>query len=681
MPVRAVNTPDSIFHALPETDAVPNGEALDSLIAGVAAAPPGQDPEDWLALLGVPTETLTPTIKARLVERLEAERARLERAQNVTPDRRQRLEALRETLRRRRLSGFVVPKTDAHQSEYLPVCAERLAWLTGFTGTAGTAVVLRDRAVLFVDGRYVLQAEKQVDPRVFEVCHVTGGSMAEWIAHHIDAGSRLGFDPWLQSIRQVETLREACARCQARLVPVDTNPIDAIWFDRPPPPVAPAFSHDIAFAGQSVRDKLRHAAAALTEAGDDATVLTATDSIAWLLNIRGGDVPFAPLLLAFAFVYADATAALFVDPRKMSDTVRARLTPCVTIAPATAFGAAIDRLGGHHGQVRLDRDTAPEAVAVRLRKAGARLRFDIDPCLRLKAQKNPIELAGIRAAHERDGAALCRFLAWLSANGGRGVTEMAAAERLAAFRSDNLHYRGPSFPTIAGAGTNGAIVHYRVDVGSNRTLEPGSLFLVDSGGQYLDGTTDVTRTVPIGTPSAEMRTRFTLVLKGHIAIATARFPHGTTGSQLDVLARRALWAEGLDYDHGTGHGVGHFLCVHEGPHRISKLPSRVALEPGMVVSNEPGFYQTESYGIRIENLVVVVAPGDQHGSGGRGGFLEFETLTLAPIDQALIDPSLLDPDERRWLDRYHARVREVIAPLVDPSTRDWLYVATRPLPA
>jgi Xaa-Pro aminopeptidase len=592
-----------------------------------------------------------------------------------------RLAALRAELRRRRLAGMVVPKTDEHQSEYLPARSERLAWLTGFTGTAGTAVVLRDCAALFVDGRYTLQAATQVESSLYEVCHVTGDTMANWIAGHLGKGARLGYDPWLHSQRQADLLRAACGRCGARLVALEENPIDAIWTDRPPAPVAPVFSHGEAFAGIRAEDKLGHVATLLRDGGDDAVVLTATDSIAWLLNLRGGDVPYAPLFMAFALVHADATAEVFVDRRKLLAEVRRRLGNTVTFSPAEDFAAALDRLGVAKRQVRVDPERAPEAVIARLRKAGARLHLDPDPCLLPKARKNAVELAGIRAAHRRDGVALCRFLAWLAAEAPKGrVTELDAADRLAAFRSDGAFYRGDSFPTIAGAAANGAIVHYRADLASNRTLEPGSLFLLDSGGQYLDGTTDVTRTVAIGQPTEEMRSRFTLVLKGHIAIARARFPRGTLGSQLDVLARRALWAEGLDYDHGTGHGVGHYLCVHEGPQGISKLPSRAPLEPGMIVSNEPGYYKASSYGIRIENLVAVVAPTDGGPcGGGESGFLGFETLTLAPIDRILIDPALLDGDEIRWLDDYHREVRDALAGDVDPVTRDWLEAATRPL--
>ncbi|HSO43392.1 MAG TPA: M24B family metallopeptidase, partial [Rhodospirillales bacterium] len=593
---------------LREVGSTLDAEALDDLIAGVAAAPPGVDPHGWLALVAdVPAEEVPAALKQGLGERLAAQR-RGPGAGSSSLGAADRLAALRRELRRRRLAGLVVPKTDEHQSEYLPARSERLAWLTGFTGTAGTAVVLRDRAALFVDGRYTLQAATQVEGGLYEVCNVTGDTMANWIAAHLGKGVRLGFDPWLQSQRQADALRAACGRCGGRLVAVQDNPIDVIWQDRPPPPIAPIFSHGEAFAGVRAEDKLGNIADLLRDAGDDAAVLTATDSIAWLLNLRGGDVPYAPLFMAFAVVYADATAEVFLDPRKLLAEVRRRLGNAVTFSPADAFVAAIDRLGAERRQVRVDPDRAPEAVLTRLRKAGARARADADPCLLPKARKNAVELAGIRAAHRRDGVALCRFFAWLAAEAPkRRITELDAAERLAAFRSDGAFYRGDSFPTIAGAAANGAIVHYRADLASNRRLELGSLFLLDSGGQYLDGTTDVTRTIVIGEPTGEMRSRFTLVLKGHVAIATARFPRGTLGSQLDVFARRALWAEGLDYEHGTGHGVGHYLCVHEGPQGISKLTSRAPLEPGMVVSNEPGYYKPAHYGIRIENLVTVVA--------------------------------------------------------------------------
>ncbi len=657
-----------------------SAEALDELIAGVAAAPAPLDPDGWMVLLGdaVDPRRIPGPIKARLSERLAAAR---EGSTPVPPaSAAAKLDALRGELRRRRLAGMVVPKTDEHQSEYLAARAERLAWLTGFTGSAGTAIVLRQRAAVFVDGRYSLQASAQVDPALYEVHRVSGDTMTGWIAAHVGDSARLGYDPWLQSSAQVDALRAASERVGARLTSFADNPIDAIWGDRPAPPLAPVVSHDVAFAGVSAEDKHRRITEILREARQDAAVLAAPDSICWLLNLRGGDVAFAPLMLAFAIVHAEGPVEVFVDPRKPVSEVRARLASLARFSPPEAFTAALDGLGAARKHVRVDPDNAPEAVAARLRRTGAKVSLAADPCLLPKAVKNDVELAGIREAHRRDGAALCRFLAWLAGEAAKGgITELSAGARLAALRGEGAHYRGPSFPTIAGAAANGAIVHYRADAASNRPLATGSLFLLDSGGQYLDGTTDVTRTVAIGEPTAEMRQRFTLVLKGHIAIATARFPRGTTGSQLDVLARRALWADGLDYDHGTGHGVGHYLCVHEGPQRISKMPSRVALEPGMVVSNEPGFYQAAAYGIRIENLVAV-APLGAEGEGGDGsGFLGFETLTLAPIDRTLIDATLLDASERAWLDAYHAWAAKTLAPLVDADVAAWLGAATRPI--
>lgn len=658
-----------------------SAEALEALIAGVAAAPAAHETDGWMVLLGdgVDPRLIPPLIKARLNERVAV--AREGSAPAATAAAAEKLDALRGEMRRRRLAGMVVPKTDEHQSEYLAARAERLAWLTGFTGSAGTAVVLRRRAALFVDGRYSLQAAAQVDPALFEVHRVGGDTMSEWIAANAGVGTRLGYDPWLHSSSQADVLRAACERGEARLVTVADNPIDAIWTDRPPPPLAPVVGHDETFAGASAEVKHGQIVAVLSEAKQDAAVIAAPDSICWLLNLRGGDVPFAPLMLAFAVVHAEGPVEVFVDPRKPVAEVRARLEALVRFCPPEAFEAALERLGAERKRVRVDGDGVPEAVASRLRRAGAKVSLAADPCLSPKATKNAVELAGIRAAHRRDGAAVCRFLAWLAdemANGG-GVSELSASARLAVFRGQGARYRGPSFPTIAGAAANGAIVHYRADATSNRPLRPGSLFLVDSGGQYLDGTTDITRTLAIGEPTAEMRHCFTLVLKGHIAVATARFPRGTTGSQLDVLARRALWADGLDYDHGTGHGVGHYLCVHEGPQRISKMPSRVALEPGMVVSNEPGFYRTAAYGIRIENLVAVVPLNAETEGGDRPGFLAFETLSLAPIDRTLIDATLLDAGERAWLDAYHARVADTLTPLVDAEVAAWLRAATRPI--
>lgn len=647
-------------------------DAVRDLIAGVAAAPPGIEPDAWMALIEPrPRGELRAMLAALVAERRRAAAPR-------PADHEPRLAALRALLRRRRLAGVVVPRADEHQSEYVPASAERLAWLSGFTGSAGTAVVLRERAALFVDGRYTLQAARETDPRLWEIVHSTEQPIGKWIARHLPSRGRLGYDAWLHSPSEVGRLRAACRQARGHLVAVDGNAVDAIWPDQPPPPIAPIVAHDLRFAGRTSADKRQQAAAALRSEGEDAVVLSAPDSIAWLLNIRGGDVPYAPLPLAFAILHSDTSVDLFIDPRKLVPRLREHLGPAVTPMPSEAFGAALDRLGGERRVVRIEAQRTPEWVVRRLRRAGARTVAREDPCALPKATKNEVELAGMRAAHVRDGAALCRFLAWLRSAATSGtVSEMAAAERLEAFRRDGEHFRGPSFPTISAAGPNAAIVHYRVSADSNRTLAPGTLYLVDSGGQYLDGTTDVTRTVAIGAPSGEMRERFTRVLKGHIALATAVFPKGTNGPQLDTLARRALWAAGLDYDHGTGHGVGHYLGVHEGPQRISKLANDVALAPGMVLSDEPGYYKGGAYGIRIENLVCVVQVAAPEGAEKE--LFGFSVLTLAPIERGLIAGELLTAEERAWLDDYHTTVRSALVPIVDAETAVWLNEATAPL--
>lgn len=588
-----------------------------------------------------------------------------------------RLEALRAELRRRKLDAFVVPRADEHQGEYVPPSAERLAWLTGFTGSAGAAVVTLHRAALFVDGRYTLQAEQETSASLYELCHLVDTPPHVWLRGVLKTGDRLGYDAWLHTPDGAGRLQGVCTDAGADLVAVEDNPVDAVWRDRPPPPQAPVLPHPVAYAGEDAADKRGRLGRLLAEAGQDACVLSAPESLAWLLNIRGSDVPFAPLPLGFAVLAADGAVDLFMDPAKLGEETRAHLGPQVWVRPPEAFGAALDALAGK--VVRLDHAGAPMWVLERLRAAGAVVKRGEDPCALPRACKNAVELDGMRAAHRRDGVALVRFLAWLDAEAPRGdLTEMAVADRLEAFRAEGALFRGLSFPTIAGSGPNGAIVHYRVSPRSDRALRPGELFLVDSGAQYLDGTTDVTRTVAVGTPTAEMRRHVTRVLQGHIALASVVFPAGTTGSQLDVLARRALWADGLDYDHGTGHGVGSFLSVHEGPQRVSKVGNSIALKPGMVLSNEPGYYRTGAYGIRLENLVAVrEVPRPE---GGERDLLGFETLTLAPFDRRLIDTALLAPAERAWVDAYHARVRAVLAPQVGGPTAAWLEAATAPLP-
>jgi len=591
-----------------------------------------------------------------------------------------RLDALRDELARRGLSGFLIPRADEYLGEYVPPSAQRLAWLTGFTGSAGLAVVLPHRAALFSDGRYTLQMRAEIDTSRFEPLHQIETPPTRWLAEALAVDDRLGFDPRLHTVEQIEPLRAACEKAGAHLIACADNPLDAVWTeDRPPPPRAPVEIHPDALAGASSAEKRARIGRALRDEGCDALVLTAPDSIAWLLNIRGGDVEHTPLALSFAIVAADGTVEWLIDPAKLGAAGLDRhLGPEVRTSPPDRLEAALDRLGGTGARVRIDPTATAAAVVERLRQAGARIERGADPCLVFKACKNPAESAGARAAHRRDGVAMVRFLAWLAATAPDGaIDELSAAAMLEQFRRAGTLYRGPSFDTISAAGPNGAIVHYHSTPASNRRLGRGELYLLDSGGQYQDGTTDVTRTVAIGPAGAEPRARFTLVLKGHIALARARFPAGTTGSQLDVLARQPLWAEGLDYDHGTGHGVGSFLSVHEGPQRISKVGNSIALRPGMIVSNEPGYYKANAYGIRIENLVQVVElPAPE---GAERPLLGFDTLTLVPIDRALIDPDRLSPDETAWLDAYHARVRAEIGPELDPATRDWLDAATRPI--
>ena len=587
-----------------------------------------------------------------------------------------RLGALRDELKRRDLDGFIQPRSDEHQGEYVARKSERLAWLTGFTGSAGLAVVLADKAAVFADGRYTLQVEKEVDGGLFEHCHLTDKPPADWIAANLAPGARLGFDPWLLTPVQTARFQAACKKAGGELAACDGNPVDAVWTGQPTAPLSPVVAHDAAFAGDSSNDKRRRIADGLKADKAGAVVLTAPDSIAWLLNVRGDDVPFTPLALSFAILYADASAELFIDGRKLAPGTADHLGGDVKTLEPDAFGPALDRLGKDAKTVRVSADTAPLWVFDRLEKAGAVIDRGDDPCQLPKAIKTTVQIDGIRTAHRRDGASLTRFLAWLDGEAAKGsLMESACADKLESLRRGNDHFQGLSFPTISSAGANGAIVHYRVSEETDAPLRLKSLYLVDSGAQYLDGTTDVTRTIAIGEPTDEMRRNFTLVLKGHIALATARFPEGTTGSQLDTLARLPLWRAGLDYDHGTGHGVGHFLGVHEGPQRISKRPNRVALEPGMVVSNEPGYYKAGAYGIRIENLVTVV----QVESDAEKPLLGFETLTLTPIDRALVVADMLDGAEVAWLDAYHARVLNEITPLVDEATAEWLAEAAAPI--
>ena len=598
------------------------------------------------------------------------------------------LASLRQELARRGVDGFLVPRGDEHQGEYVPASAERLAWLTGFKGSAGYACVLAQEAAIFVDGRYTLQVTQEVDAGLFLPRHVTDEPLAGWLEGRLKPGQRLAYDPWLHTEDQVRRLERTVNELGSSLVALDSNPIDTVWKDRPAPPKAPIRPHDLALAGRSSAEKREELAAQLAKAGVAAAVITLPDSLAWLLNVRGGDVVHSPLPLSFGLLHADGGVEWFVDPDKLTPEVTTGLGNAVSVEAPGRLGDALDRLGKAGAKVMADPATAARWVFDRLRAAGAEVVKGDDPCLLPKACKNAAELDGTRRAHRRDGAALSRFLHWMATESearaggktGQGpLTELEVTARLAGFRGETGELRDLSFDTIAGSGPNGAIVHYRVNEETDRSLNRGELFLCDSGGQYPDGTTDVTRTIAIGAPSAEMRRRFTLVLKGHIMLARARFPKGTSGSQLDSLARYALWQEGLDYDHGTGHGVGSYLNVHEGPQRISKVPNTVALQPGMIVSNEPGYYKTAAYGIRIENLVAVVE--SPRGEGEERDMLAFETLTLAPIDRRLIERELLSAEEIAWLDGYHARVLAEIGPQLDATAREWLTAATAPLAA
>lgn len=582
---------------------------------------------------------------------------------------------LREELARRGLDGFLIPRADEHQGEYVPPHAERLRWLTGFNGSAGMAIVLKDKAAIFVDGRYTLQVRTQVDLDTFETRHLIEEPATRWIEEHLPKGGKLAYDPWLHTLDGVARLRAAAEKAGGELVPVETNPLDAVWDDQPPPPLAEVRPHPIEFAGEPASEKIRRIAGDLSASGINTAVLTMPDSIAWAFNIRGADVPHTPLPLSFALLHENGHADLFVDERKLGPEVRAHLGNIVTLHPREALGDALEALGHTKKTVLVDPASCASWIAAKLSDTGAEVRRGQDPCELPKAIKNEAEIAGTRAAHLRDGVALTKFLAWIATEAPNGsVTEIDAAKRLEAFRAETGKLKDVSFDTISGAGANGAIVHYRVTDASNRPLKPGELFLVDSGAQYLDGTTDVTRTIAIGTPGTEERDRFTRVLKGHIGIATARFPEGTSGAQLDAFARMALWKAGLDYDHGTGHGVGSYLSVHEGPQRISKM-GHVPLKAGMIVSNEPGYYKTGAYGIRIENLVVVTPPAPVE--GGERMMMGFETLTLAPIDLNLVEKNLLTSEELEWLNAYHARVREALWPNLDSKTKEWLAEATR----
>jgi Xaa-Pro aminopeptidase len=585
-----------------------------------------------------------------------------------------RLTQLRAVLERERLDGFLVPRTDEHLGEYVPKSAERLAFLSGFTGSAGLAIVLHDRAAIFSDGRYTLQLEAQTDAAHWERLHSIDTPPEGWLKTAA-AGKVIGYDPRLISadlLRKFEGVE---------MLPVARNPVDEIWTDRPPAPLEPAYPHALNYAGEDAGSKRERLAKSLSAAGQGAAILTDPASLAWLFNLRGSDVEFTPVALGFAILNADASATVFMAPEKLDGAVREHLGNAVAVASPAELGPALARLAGQ--TVRYDPASMPVWFKTALLEAGAKIAEAADPVALPRACKNETEQAGARAAHIRDGVAMVRFLAWFAKAAPSGQeTEISAAEKLLEFRRLGENFRDESFPAISGAGEHGAVIHYRASLESNRAIHPDEVYLIDSGAQYLDGTTDITRTLWTGpglVPAA-VKAHVTAVLAGHIALSLAVFPEGVAGAHLDALARHALWREGLDYDHGTGHGVGSFLSVHEGPAGISRAARPVPLQAGMILSNEPGFYLPGAYGIRMENLLLV-QPADF--GGQKRKFLRFETLTQVPFDRALIDADLLAPDAIVWLNAYHAALRGMLEPhldaINDSETLAWLAAATAPI--
>ncbi len=585
-----------------------------------------------------------------------------------------RLAAIRADLSGSGIHALIVPRSDEYLGEYVPEHNERLRWITGFSGSAGMALILEDRAALFVDGRYTIQVRQQVSADLYEFHHLIEEPPVQWLTEILPKGSSVGIDSRLHSWAFYDAAATTLDKAGITLVELTTNPIDAHWVDRPEPAREPALLLAGEYTGESSQSKRERVADAIREAGADATLITPLDSIAWLLNLRGSDIPHLPVVLGFAILDNQGNLSFFTNPVKIPNDFNRHTGDGVTVLNESRTAAALEELGRKKASVLVDRDVVSAYAVLRCQEAGARIVEAVDPVLMPKACKNETEIEGARKCHLRDGAALSRYLAWLDHEvaAGRFHDEGVLADRLESFRRESPALQDLSFDTISAAGANGALCHYHHKNGTPATLEPGSLYLVDSGGQYLEGTTDITRTVTIGEPTAEHREMFTLVLRGHIALARAVFPAGTTGLHLDVLARQYLWQKGLDYDHGTGHGVGSFLAVHEGPQRIARAAGASAeLKPGMILSNEPGYYKEGCYGIRCENLMVVRERDD--------GMLFFETVSFAPFDLRLIDPALMTRSEIRWLDQYHHEVREKIAPALKGADLDWLMQSTRAL--
>lgn len=589
----------------------------------------------------------------------------------------ERLTDFRAEFRKLGLDGYLVPMADEYQNEYVGPSDRRIRFLTGFTGTAGLVIVMIDRAAFFTDSRYTLQAQAQLPEGAYDLYDAANKTPNQWLCETLRPQMKIGFDPRLHTIRQIERYETLALKKGATLVPTEINPVDVLWTDKPDPSLKPVVTHDVAYAGKDSAQKRKEVGEALKKSGVNAAILCDPASIAWLLNVRGDDIPYTPLPCSTAIIRVDGTVEWFVDPRKITPDIEKALDVEVTRYTPNDFIPAVRRLGEAKAKAMIDPDGTSYYIVSLLRQAGVVLTHEEDPCALPRACKNVTEIDGMRAAHRRDGAAMVRLLAWLDQNmTSRTITELEVEEKLAGFRSTGALYKGPSFSTIAGSGPNGAIVHYRATEETNRALEQGSFLLLDSGAQYLDGTTDVTRTIAIGEPTTEMRDRYTRVLKGHIALACARFPEGTNGADLDVLARQYLWNIGLDYGHGTGHGVGSYLCVHEGPQSISRRGT-TPLREGMVTSNEPGFYKPRHYGIRLENLQYVIELFELNSPERK--MFGFEPLTFVPFDKRALDLNMLTHDEKEWLNAYHARVHKAIRPQLDEATGQWLAQATQPV--
>ena len=649
---------------------------IPGLLKGVSAAPNNDggngSPNSWMTLIAEnPSEELTDYLASMLKKNRPATDKQIEPIDCFA----RRISSLRNQMLNSQLDGFIVPLADEFQGEYVPKCAQRLAWISGFTGSAGTAIILKNKACIFVDGRYTLQANRQVDKDFFQISPTLELKVTDWLKSNTNSNQKIGYDPWLHTVEGSKKLRLALKQSDAKLIAVEQNLIDKIWIHQPVKPLSPVEIHDIMYTGESTESKKARIANGLSARGHDALVLTSPSSIAWLLNIRGGDVPYTPYTLAFGILHANSKVDLFIDLRKLKPSVTQILKKATRLHPIDKFTSFLNKSHVKSKTVQLDKNTTADAIGSLLTNAGAFISVCEDPCAIPKSCKNPTEIRGFRASHSRDGLALIRFLSWLQQEIPNGkVSEISAANKLETFRREQVLIRGLSFPTISSFGSNGAIIHYRATQKSNQKLKKGNLYLVDSGGQYLDGTTDVTRTISIGKPTKEMKDRFTRVLKGHIQLAMAEFPKGTTGSQLDILARSPLWEIGLDYEHGTGHGVGHYLGVHEGPQSISKSPNSVPLREGMILSNEPGYYKEGAFGIRIENLVAV-----KEIKRNKITILGFETLTLAPIDLTLVEKTLLSRKQIQWLNNYHSKVYKTHSHSLSSDEKIWLKNATSKL--